>query len=287
MPPSPRPTTAPRDRRPPDGVSGDIAPRDHLASARGIAGALIAPLPAFVLAGGLGLRLRPVTGAAPKSLASVGGRPFLEYVLDHLATTGIRDVTLCTGHGATAIAAAIGAGERFGLRVRYSPEPEPLGTAGAIRLAFDRTGVDRALVLNGDSFFDIELGALAAAHARLGGLVTFALREVPDSDRYGTVALDADGTVLAFREKGAAGPGLINAGTYVLERSALDTVVPGTAVSLERDVFPRLVDAGRRDRARRIAGVPFDGYFIDIGVPEDHARADRDPSPLRRRSARC
>lgn len=229
---------------------------------------------AFVLVGGLGLRLRSVTGDRPKSLATVGGRPFLHYVLAQLAREGLVDVTLCTGYGAEQIEAFVGDGGSWGLRVDHSHETTPLGTGGAVRLALERSEASQGLVLNGDSYFDISFRELLAAHRRLGGVATLAARRTEDAGRYGTVRISETGDVLAFDEKAAEGPADINAGVYVLERDALSWAPRTPAFSLERDLFPALVADGR------LRAVPFDAFFIDIGIPAAHAAIDGDPTPL-------
>jgi NDP-sugar pyrophosphorylase family protein len=235
---------------------------------------------AFVLAGGLGLRLRDVVRDRPKPLALVGGRPFLDYVLCQIAGNGITRVTLCTGHRSDAIRAFAGDGSRWGLDISESVEAAPLGTAGAVRLAWERAPEDEAFVLNGDSFFDVPLDHLLDQHRRSGARATMAVRETEASDRFGAISVDSDGTVLAFAEKGASGRGLINGGIYVLGRATLAGIVPGEPASLERDVFPGLAGPSGNDANGRLHAVPWDGYFIDIGVPADLARLDRDPTPV-------
>ncbi|HYH94261.1 MAG TPA: nucleotidyltransferase family protein [Candidatus Saccharimonadales bacterium] len=246
-------------------------------------------LPALVLAGGLGLRLRSVTGDLPKILATVGGEPFLHYVLARLRRDGIRDVTLCTGYGADAVRRFAGTGEAWDLRIDYSEETTPLGTAGALRLATAESAHERFLVLNGDSYFDIDLRDLVEAHARLGGLVTIAARRAESAGRFGAVRIGADGAVEDFEEKREAGPATINGGIYVIERSVLTDLPADVPVSLERDVFPAMVGAvsGDAPASGGLMAALFDGFFVDIGIPDDHARIDREPGPLLGRAVRC
>ncbi len=237
-------------------------------------------LRAFVLAGGLGLRLRSVVADRPKSLATVGGRPFLDYVLCQLSGNRIRRVTLCTGHGADAIRAFVADGSRWGLEVTESRETEPLGTAGALRSAWDTAAGDEAFVLNGDSFFDVPLGLLLERHRSSGAAATMAVRRLDSADRFGSMALARDGSVLSFSEKGSIGPALINGGVYLLRREVLAVIAPGAPASLERDVFPGLAGVRPDGTRGQLQAVPWAGFFIDIGVPADLERLDRDPGPV-------
>jgi NDP-sugar pyrophosphorylase family protein len=218
---------------------------------------------ALILAGGLGTRLRRAIGATPKAMAPVAGRPFLEFLLDRSAQAGFRRVVLLTGYGAETIEGYFGTGQERGLEIAYSREPEPLGTGGALRLAASRFPDERFLVMNGDSFFDIALPSLVEAHLLSGALATLALAHAPEPGRFGGVEAETDGRVSRFVEKGEPVPGgLVNAGIYVIERSVLDAIAPGRAVSLEREVFPALVGQG-------LYAVPFAGSLVDIGVPLD------------------
>ncbi|MBA2720936.1 MAG: NTP transferase domain-containing protein [Chloroflexi bacterium] len=243
---------------------------------------------ALVLAGGLGTRLRSVVGAAPKALAPVGGRPFLHYLLAQLQRNGFDDVTVCTGYGADAVRSFVGSGATWGLRVDCSDEPQPLGTGGAIRLAIGRHPDKRFVVLNGDSFFDIVLADLIAAHEAMAGLVTLAACRLSAAGRFGTVDIGPDGDVRAFREKDQAGPAEINAGVYVLERAAVEGLPAGTPISLERDIFPSLIAPDpATGRTGRLRATVYEAFFADIGIPADHAAIDRDPRPLLGRPVPC
>lgn len=233
----------------------------------------LARLPALVLAGGFGTRLRSVTGdQLPKSLVSVGGRPFLDYVLSFLAHAGIRHVVLLVHHRAGAIRSHVGSGAAFGVRVEYSEESEPLGTAGAVALGARQLAAGPVLVLNGDSLAAVELARLVEFHQARRPSFTLAAALVDDAARYGRVRTDTEGRVLAFEEKHGAGPGMINAGIYLLEPEVIGAIPPGPA-SLERDVLPRFAGRG--------LAFPVSGYFIDTGVPEDYYRVNSDPAPLR------
>jgi mannose-1-phosphate guanylyltransferase len=227
--------------------------------------------PAVVLCGGFGTRLRPAVDDRPKVLAPVEGRPFLDYLLARLARQGCTDVVLSTGYLGEMVEAFAGDGAAWGLRVRYAHEPAPLGTGGALRFAADSCGLQQPFVaMNGDTLFTGSLARLTAFHAaQPGARATLALVQVPDAARYGTVRTDAaSGAVTAFVEKAAAtGPAWINAGVYVLDPALLAAVPRGRNVSLERDVFPAWIGKG-------LSGCPFpDAAFLDIGTPEDYARA--------------
>jgi D,D-heptose 1,7-bisphosphate phosphatase len=236
------------------------------------------PPQAAVLVGGRGTRLGDIAAGTPKPLLPVGGRPFLDHVVDELARHGYRRVLLLAGHLAPAVEAFAAARRAGGLDVRCVVEAEPLGTGGAVAGAAAHLA-DRFLLLNGDSAFDFNLLDLEARAAADGGAVgRIALRRVADASRYGAVRLDGD-RVVAFEEKRpGGGPGLINAGAYLLDRRVLGRIPPG-ASSLERDVLPGLAADGL------LRGHAYDGWFCDIGIPEDLARADRELPSVRRRPA--
>ncbi|HXV05630.1 MAG TPA: NDP-sugar synthase [Solirubrobacterales bacterium] len=229
---------------------------------------------AIVLVGGEGTRLRPLTETVPKPALTLVDRPFLAYMIEWLAAHGVDEVVLACGFLPEVLREALaGEEERTGARIRYVAEPEPLGTAGAIRFAADQLGdelEDRFLALNGDVLTDLDLTALLGFHRERGARATIGLHPVEDSSAYGLVRCGPGGEVLEFTEKtGEAVPGEINAGMYVLERSVLDLVPPGENVSIERDVFPRLVGDG-------LHGVRLDGYWMDIGTPERYLQASWD-----------
>jgi mannose-1-phosphate guanylyltransferase len=218
---------------------------------------------ALVLAGGEGTRLRPLTLTVPKPVMPLAGRPFLSYMLDGLRSHGVDDVVLSCGFLARDVKRVLG-DIYDGMRLRYVTEEEPLGTAGPVRLA-EEEGLlqDRFLVLNGDVLTDIDLTTELEQHEHTGATVTLALIAVDDTSSYGIVPTAEDGRVEAFLEKSAGPPptNRINAGAYVLERSVVDRIPAGRAVSFERDVFPALVDDG-------LYGYHAEGYWIDIGTPE-------------------
>ncbi len=229
---------------------------------------------AIVLVGGEGTRLRPLTSDVPKPALTLVDRPFLAYMIEWLAGHGVSEIVLACGFLPDVLREALaGEEERAGARIRYVVEPEPLGTAGAIRFAADALGDgldDRFLALNGDVLTDLDLGALLRAHAERAAPATIALHPVEDSSAYGLVRSGAGGEVLEFAEKtGEEAPGEINAGMYALERSVLDLIPPGENVSIEREVFPRLVGEG-------LGSLFLDGYWMDIGTPERYLQASWD-----------
>jgi len=228
-------------------------------------------LTALVLAGGLGLRLRPVVRDRPKPMASFQGKPFLDFVLRFLERQGVRRVVLCVGHRADQITGHFGSGRGWGVDIEYSVEDRPAGTGGALRRARDRVS-GTFLALNGDSLFDTDLDLLLARHRAAveggsGVLGTIALTRVEDGSRYGAVRVDGDDRIVAFEEKGeSTTEACVNAGVYVLEPRLLDRVPPGKKVSLEREVFPSVIGRG----SGQLLGVEGEGFFVDIGTPAGH-----------------
>jgi NDP-sugar pyrophosphorylase family protein len=232
-----------------------------------VAGGL-AKVTAAILAGGLGTRLRPTVADRPKVLAPVRGRPYLAFLLDQLAEAGLSEVVLLTGFQAEQVQTTFG--DRYaGMRLVYSPEPSPLGTGGALRLGLPRFSYATALVLNGDSYCDVDLPSFYAFHCRHAAEVSLVSSRVADTSRFGKVHLAADGRILGFAEKQAAGgAGWINAGIYLLERSLIETISPDRPVSLERDLLPSWAGC------RRVFGFSGGTRFLDIGTPESYQAAD-------------
>jgi mannose-1-phosphate guanylyltransferase len=228
---------------------------------------------AIVLVGGQGTRLRPLTLDVPKPALTLVDRPFLAYMVEWLAGHGVSEVVLACGALPEVLREALGREEHGGVRLTYVVEPRPLGTAGAIRFAAEALGerlADRFLALNGDVLADLDLGALLRVHEERDARATLALHPVEDSAAYGLVRTAADGAVLEFAEKtGEAAPGEISAGAYVLERSVLDLIPAGGEVSIEHEVFPRLVGEG-------LGALRLDGYWMDIGTPERYLQASWD-----------
>ena len=235
---------------------------------------------AVVLCGGRGTRLGALTADTPKPLLPVGDAPFLDTLLFELGRHGFRRILLLAGFAAAQIteyASASPLRERFGLGIDIAIEPEPAGTGGALWQARDRLD-DAFLMLNGDSWFDINLRALAVQlgedTAVCGAL---ALRRLSDASRYGAVSLAGDRIAQFSARPAGPGPGLVSGGVYALRREAVEAL--GSPASIEADLFPQLAASGR------LRGIAFDGYFVDIGVPEDLARARREIPDRRFRPA--
>ncbi len=228
---------------------------------------------AIVLVGGEGTRLRPLTNDVPKPALKLVDRPFLAYMIEWLAAHGVTEAVLACGFLPDVLREALGEETHSGVRLTYVTEPDRRGTAGAIRFAADSLGErlgDRFLALNGDVLTDLDLTALTRAHEQRGGRATIALHPVEDSAAYGLVSVDVEGSVTEFLEKtGEPVPGEINAGAYCLERSVLDLIPPGREVSIEREVFPRLIGDG-------LGALRLDGYWMDVGVPERYLQASWD-----------
>lgn len=222
---------------------------------------------AVLLVGGKGTRLRPVLQGTPKPLASVGQRSFLELVIDQLRHQGIHRLVFCTGYLAEEIEKEFGHGNRWDLTIEYSKEPSALGTAGALKFAKPLlSDASNFLVMNGDSFMETDFQELVAFHQKCRGIASMAVVRMKNEKRYGTVQFTADGRVTGFGEKAESAPsGFVNAGVYVFHRSIFEHIPEGPT-SLERDVFPRILDRGVYASEQR-------GVFIDIGTPEDYARA--------------
>ena len=222
---------------------------------------------AVLLVGGMGSRLRSVVPSAPKPLASLGTKSFLELLVQQLRYQGIRRLVMCSGYLAGQIEKEFGDGSAWDLSIEYSREEKPLGTAGALKLAQHHLeNIPDFLVMNGDSFLETDFDQLLRFHRERRGLATMAVVSVQNAGRYGTVQVGASSRVIGFTEKtGEDGPGLINAGLYVFG-SAIFEHIPDGPASLERQLFPHVLDRGVYALEQR-------GMFIDIGTPEDYARA--------------
>ena len=220
-----------------------------------------------VLAGGKGTRLRSVVSDLPKCMAPVAGRPFLAWLLDDLREAGFDHIILSLGYKHEAVEAWV-ASRPDRDSITCVVEEEPLGTGGGVRLALRQAREDAVFILNGDTFFGVDYPAMQAFHRQSGAQATLALKPLRDFDRYGEVTLDGEGRITAFREKRPCAEGLINGGVYLLQRDALAEMPE--RFSLEKDYFePQAESAG-------LAGFRSEGYFIDIGIPADYARAQRD-----------
>jgi NDP-sugar pyrophosphorylase family protein len=227
------------------------------------------PVSAAILAGGLGTRLRSAVADRPKVLAPVHGRPYLTYLLDQLADAAIKEVILLTGFRAAQVRSTLG--ETYaGMHLVYSEEPFPLGTGGAIRWALGKLSTPTILLLNGDSYCDVDLAAFRDFHDRRAADASLVLAKVAGASRFGRVGIHASGQVNRFAEKTAVpGPDWINAGIYLLQRSLVEEIPLGQPRSLERDLMPTWVER------RCCYGFRCAGRFLDIGTPEAYASAEQ------------
>jgi mannose-1-phosphate guanylyltransferase len=226
---------------------------------------------AVILVGGEGTRLRPLTSTVPKPVIPLVDRPFIAYMLEWLGRHGVDDVIMSCGFLATAVRNVLGDGSHYGLRLRFIEEPEPRGTAGALKYAEDLLD-ERFLMLNGDVLTDIDLTAQIAQHEATGAVGTLALVSVADPSAYGLVRLHDDQSVKEFVEKPSADQidtRLISAGAYVLERAVVDLIEADRNVSIEREVWPQLVGNG-------LYGFAAEAYWLDIGTPERYLQGTFD-----------
>ena len=224
---------------------------------------------ALILAGGLGTRLRKVANNCPKPMMQVGGSPFLEYLILQLKRYNLTEIILSIGYLGDKIREYFQNGRQWGVRIRYSEEKAPLGTGGAVKLAEDFIKADDFLVLNGDSYLDMNLNDLIRFHKLQKALVTLALVEVHKPDRYGLVEIDDDYRITNFRERGAVSKSsLINGGIYIFHKKIFG-FIPEGKISLEKDIFPILM-------GKRFYGKLHKAYFVDIGIPEEYDRVQKE-----------
>jgi len=226
---------------------------------------------AIILAGGFGTRLQTVISDLPKPMAPVNGEPFLNYQLNYLRHYGIKKVIISVGYLAEKIQSYYKSNFN-GLEIDYVVEESPLGTGGGIRLALEQCKDDYALVLNGDSFFDVHLHDYFRLHINEDSQFSLTLRKVEDSSRYGTIETDANDRIVSFREKtNEKKAGRINGGVYILNKELyLKSTPEQLNFSIEKDFFEKQLTS------LPIKGFEFDGYFIDIGIPEDYTKAQND-----------
>jgi mannose-1-phosphate guanylyltransferase len=244
------------------------------------------PLEAILLVGGQGTRLRPLTLSAPKPLLPTAGVPFLAHLLARAAAGGVTHVVLATCYKAEMFASALGDGAAFGLSIDYVTEEVPLDTAGGIRNAASSLrggGADPVVVLNSDILSGHDLGAQVDLHVKSDAAATLHLVEVADPSRFGCVPTDESGRVTAFLEK-TPNPvtNRINAGCYVFRRDVIDQIPAGRRVSVERETFPGLIEAGQL-----VMGYPETAYWLDVGTPQTFAGGCRLRRCRGRRDPRC
>ncbi|MDD5126720.1 MAG: NDP-sugar synthase [Dehalococcoidales bacterium] len=228
---------------------------------------------AVILVGGEGTRLRPLTCNLPKAIVPVLNRPFLEHLLRYLQQHGITDVVLAMGYQPAAIQRCMGDGARLGVRLTYSVEDSPLGTAGAVKLAAARLD-DTFLVLNGDVLTQIDLTAMIKRHREAKPKLSIALTPVDNPTAFGVVETDDSGMVQRFVEKPPpekVTTNMINAGIYIMEPDVLEMIPTATRFMFERDVFPPLLANGAP-----VLAYPSQAYWIDIGTPQKYLQAHDD-----------
>ncbi|MCI8982195.1 MAG: NTP transferase domain-containing protein [Hungatella sp.] len=221
---------------------------------------------AILLAGGLGTRLRSVVSDRPKPMALIQGRPFMEYVIRELALQGIDQIIFAVGYKGSMVEEYFGDGRAFGIKASYAYEETLLGTAGAIKNGARYMEGEQVLVLNADTFYRLDYGRLRAQKEEQELDMALVLRQVEDVSRYGQAVLTG-GRLMGFNEKTRdPKPGTINGGVYLMTRELIRQI-PDGKVSLENDMIPKWLLEGRR-----LGGFVNDGYFIDIGVPDDYYR---------------
>jgi mannose-1-phosphate guanylyltransferase len=230
---------------------------------------------AVILVGGEGTRLRPLTSGTPKPIVTFVDRPFMGFMLEWLARHGVTDVVMCCGFLATKVKDILGNGSDFGVELQFVEEPEPRGTAGALKFA-QALLQERFLMLNGDTLTDADITAQIAQHDRTGAVGTLGLVPVEDPSAYGLVLRNEDNSVSGFLEKPRPDQlvGLdryyVSAGIYVLERTILDRIEPDRLVSIEEEIWPELVGHG-------LYGFGHDGaYWMDIGTPDRYLQGTAD-----------
>lgn len=224
---------------------------------------------AIILAGGLGTRLRSIVKDVPKPMADINGKPFLEYIFRYIKHFGINKVILAVGYKADIIKNYFG--NRFnGISIIYSEEKELLGTGGAIKQAIIFSEVNNVFIINGDTFFDVDLNKVYQFHMRKKAALTIALRYIKNADRYGIIEIDEKNTVRKFLEKGEKKEGYINGGIYLIDKSFFLSFDLPKRFSFEKDFLEKNYELCN------FYGIPFDTYFVDIGVPEDYERAKKE-----------
>lgn len=219
----------------------------------------------MILAGGYGTRLSSIVADRPKVLADVNGRPFLSYLFDQLSILKVKSVIICSGYKGEMIVQA------FQYRYKnqeliYSQEPEPLGTAGALKLSLDFCSAEYIMVMNGDSFYDTDLLSFWKWHFLKRADCSILLTYMTSSNRFGFVKTDKDGRIQVFEEKGVAKSGWINAGIYIFRREIIASIPSNRMVSLEKEIFPQLI-------GKKFYAFKANGPFIDIGTPDSYKKA--------------
>ncbi|MCQ2298596.1 MAG: nucleotidyltransferase family protein [Bacteroidales bacterium] len=225
---------------------------------------------AVILAGGFGTRLRHVVSDVPKPMAPIGERPFLEILIDYLATFGYDHIVLSTGYLHEKIEQHFGC-EYKGIRISYAQETTPLGTGGGILNALQHCQNETVTVLNGDTMFKVDYSALEQFHQQNGTMLSIFLRQVDDTSRYGSVEIDNSHRIIRFAEKSESqGQGWINGGIYRMDKALFDGYQVGDTFSFEKDIMQA------NYQSKSLFALPSSSYFIDIGVPDDYFRAQKE-----------
>lgn len=222
---------------------------------------------AVVLAGGFGTRLKSVIAEVPKPMALINGRPFLEYQLSYLKKHGIQKIIFSVGYKHEFIVNHFG--NKFNdLEIVYAFEEQALGTGGGIRLALQKAENQEVLVVNGDTLFDVDIRDFYQKHKELKSEFSLCLRKIEDVSRYGSVEINSAFQIKQFTEKGLkTGAGSINGGTYLIKKDFFTPLNLPEIFSLEKDCLEKFVES------QKFYGIPYDNYFLDIGIPEDYKKA--------------
>lgn len=227
---------------------------------------------AIILAGGFGTRLRSVVSDVPKPMALVADKPFLTYLLEYLSKYQIKSVVLCTGYKHEVIENYFSTSYKD-IDIKYSVEDEPLGTGGAIKKAFQLIESDNALILNGDTLFNVELSEFLNHHQMQQSDISIALKYLTDFDRYGSVVLE-ENKVVGFEEKKHKDHGYINGGVYIVQKEVFDKYELPKTFSFENEILEKKINE------LNVCGYKSSSYFIDIGIPEDYEKAQKEVKEL-------
>ncbi|MFV0330408.1 MAG: nucleotidyltransferase family protein [Dysgonomonas sp.] len=223
----------------------------------------------IILAGGLGTRLQSVVSNVPKCMAEVAGKPFLSYLFDYLQKNNFDHVILALGYKSEIVLQWL-EGVIYPFSVSYVIEEDPLGTGGAIKLAFGKVQGDKSFVFNGDTFFEIDTDNLLEFHKKKNAVISLALKPMLDFDRYGSVDLDEEQRIIRFNEKQHCKKGLINGGVYIINKELFARLDLPEKFSFEKDILEaHLLDI-------LVYGCQQDRYFIDIGIPSDFEKANQE-----------
>ena len=223
----------------------------------------------IILAGGLGTRLQSVVSDVPKCMAEVAGKPFLSYLFDYAKNQQFDHLIHSLGYKSEVVLQWLD-GKSYPFKISYVVEDSPLGTGGAIKLAFDKVETDKAFIFNGDTFFGVDTTLLAEFHKEKNAMISLALKPMTNFDRYGSVDLDKGERIIRFNEKQHCAKGLINGGVYVINKNLFSTLSLPEKFSFEKDVMEMHINDIPS------YGCVQDGYFIDIGIPSDFTKANQD-----------